>query len=91
LTILLRGRRRRGPARHINVAAALLPRQRSVPLTLTPGGGRTMTTWRAELPSMLSWMTLRLASPALPAHPAKTSILAAGGRPARISVSARNP
>jgi enterochelin esterase-like enzyme len=59
--------------------AELLPRQRSVPLTLTPGGGHTMTTWRAELPPMLSWMTLRLASPAPPATPAKTSILAADG------------
>jgi enterochelin esterase-like enzyme len=57
----------------------LLPRQRSVPLTLTPGGGHTMTTWRAELPSMLSWMTARLASPASPARPAKTPILAADG------------
>jgi enterochelin esterase-like enzyme len=41
----------------------LLPRQVSVPLELTPGGGHTMTTWRAELPSMLSWMTPRLARP----------------------------
>jgi enterochelin esterase-like enzyme len=58
--------------------AALLPRQGSVPLTLTPGGGHTMTTWRAELPSMLSWMTLRLAPPA---RPADTSTLAARHRP----------
>jgi enterochelin esterase-like enzyme len=57
--------------------AELLPRQGSVPLTLTPGGGHTMTTWRAELPAMLSWMTLRLARPA--AHQAKTPILAADG------------
>ena len=41
----------------------LLPRQVNVPLELTPGGGHTMTTWRAELPSMLSWMTPRLARP----------------------------
>jgi enterochelin esterase-like enzyme len=41
----------------------LLPRQVSVPLELTPGGGHTMTTWRAELPSMLTWMTPRLARP----------------------------
>jgi enterochelin esterase-like enzyme len=59
--------------------AELLPRQGSVPLTLTPGGGHTMTTWRAELPSMLSWMTLRLASPASPARPVKASTLAADG------------
>jgi enterochelin esterase-like enzyme len=58
--------------------AALLPRQRSVPLTLTPGGGHTMTTWRAELPSMLSWMTTHLAPPA---RPADTSTLAARHRP----------
>ncbi len=59
--------------------AELLPRQPGVPLTLTPGGGHTMTTWRAELPPMLSWMTLRLASPASPARPARTSLLAADG------------
>jgi enterochelin esterase-like enzyme len=41
----------------------LLPRQVNVPLELTSGGGHTMTTWRAELPSMLSWMTPRLARP----------------------------
>ena len=41
----------------------LRPRQVNVPLELTPGGGHTMTTWRAELPSMLTWMTPRLARP----------------------------
>jgi enterochelin esterase-like enzyme len=46
--------------------AGLLPRQASVPLTLTPDGGHTMTTWRAELPLMLSWMTPRLAQPSDP-------------------------
>ena len=35
----------------------LPPSQRDVPLTLTPGTGHTMTTWRAEIPSMLTWMT----------------------------------
>ena len=49
----------------------LLPRQPEVPLTLTPGGGHTMTTWRAELPSMLSWMTPRLARAARPLTAAK--------------------
>jgi enterochelin esterase-like enzyme len=39
----------------------LLPRQPDVPLTLTPGGGHTMTTWRAEVPSLLTWMTRALA------------------------------
>ena len=39
----------------------LRPRQPDAPLTLTPGSGHTMTTWRAQIPSMLSWMTPRLA------------------------------
>jgi enterochelin esterase-like enzyme len=33
----------------------------NVPLRLTPGGGHTMTTWRAQVPSMLTWMTRGLA------------------------------
>src|SRR5690242_12559258 len=49
----------------------LLPRQGHVPLTLTPGGGHTMTTWRAELPPLLAWMTPRLAQP-----PAGSAIMA---------------
>jgi enterochelin esterase-like enzyme len=62
--------------------ADLRPRQASVPLTLTPGGGHTMTTWRTELPPMLSWMTLHLA-PA--ASSATTSTLAASGQaPAEV-------
>ena len=39
-------------------------RQASVPLILTPGGGHDMTTWRAEVPAMLAWMTPRLAQAA---------------------------
>ncbi|MGD0377108.1 MAG: alpha/beta hydrolase-fold protein [Streptosporangiaceae bacterium] len=39
----------------------LLIRQADVPLTITPGGGHNMTTWRAEIPPMLSWMTRGLA------------------------------
>jgi len=39
----------------------LRPRQPDASLTLTPGSGHTMTTWRAQVPSMLSWMTPRLA------------------------------
>jgi enterochelin esterase-like enzyme len=35
----------------------LRPRQPDAPLTLTPGSGHTMTTWRAQIPSMLTWMT----------------------------------
>jgi enterochelin esterase-like enzyme len=36
-------------------------RQDDVPLTLTPGGGHTMTTWRAQIPLLLTWMTRSLA------------------------------
>jgi len=39
-------------------------RQASVPLILTKGGGHDMTTWRAEVPVMLAWMTPRLAQAA---------------------------
>jgi enterochelin esterase-like enzyme len=39
----------------------LRSRQPGAPLTLTPGSGHTMTTWRAQIPSMLTWMTPRLA------------------------------
>ena len=58
----------------------LQPRQPSVPLTLTAGCGHTMTTWRAEVPSMLSWMTRGLARAAhtqTAAPPRKTVTLAA--------------
>jgi enterochelin esterase-like enzyme len=44
----------------------LRPRQPGAPLTLTPGSGHTMTTWRAQVPSMLTWMTPRLARAAQP-------------------------
>jgi hypothetical protein len=39
-------------------------RQASVPLILTKDGGHDMTTWRAEVPAMLAWMTPRLAQAA---------------------------
>jgi enterochelin esterase-like enzyme len=55
-------------------------RQRNVPLILTPGTGHTMTTWRAEIPSMLSWMTpgLTRAAHRHPAvHPGRATVLAA--------------
>jgi Putative esterase len=39
----------------------LLLRQADVPLTLTAGSGHNMATWRAEVPSLLRWMTQRLA------------------------------
>jgi S-formylglutathione hydrolase FrmB len=53
----------------------LWPRQPGAPLTLTPGSGHTMTTWRAQIPSVLSWMTPRLARAAQQAamRPAKTA------------------
>jgi enterochelin esterase-like enzyme len=56
----------------------LRPRQSDAPLTLTPGSGHTMTTWRAQVPSMLSWMTPRLTQAARQpvVRPAKTAILA---------------
>jgi enterochelin esterase-like enzyme len=44
-------------------------RQQEVALTLTPGGGHTMTTWRAEIPLMLTWMTRGLARAATPSGP----------------------
>jgi enterochelin esterase-like enzyme len=44
----------------------LRPRQPGAPLTLTPGSGHTMTTWRAQVPSMLTWMTPRLTRAARP-------------------------
>ena len=40
---------------------ALRLRQGDVPLTLTAGGGHTMATWRAQVPSVLTWMTSGLA------------------------------
>ena len=62
-------------------------RQPDVPLTLTAGAGHTMTTWRAQVPSMLTWMTSRLARAAqnqTTAPPPKTATLAAGrGRQSR--------
>ena len=51
-----------------------------VPLTLTAGGGHTMTTWRAQVPSMLTWMTSGLARAAqeqAAPPPRKTITLAA--------------
>jgi enterochelin esterase-like enzyme len=58
----------------------LRSRQGHVPLILTPGDGHTMTTWRAQIPSMLTWMTSGLARAAqnqTATRPGNTSILAA--------------
>ena len=61
----------------------LRSRQGSVPLTLTPGSGHSMITWRAEVPSMLSWMTPGLGRAAGPVRPERTAptatVLAANG------------
>jgi len=52
--------------------------QPDAPLMLTPGSGHTMTTWRAQVPSMLSWMTPRLAQATRQAgvRPRRTATLA---------------
>jgi len=58
----------------------LRPRQRAVPLTLTPGGRHSMVTWRAEVPSVLTWMTrgmARAAGPRSAAPPGRASVLTA--------------
>jgi enterochelin esterase-like enzyme len=46
----------------------ILARQPGVQLIVVPGGGHTMATWRALVPSMLEWMTPLLTENAL--HPA---------------------
>jgi enterochelin esterase-like enzyme len=56
----------------------LRPWQPDAPLALAPGSGHTMTTWRAQVPSMLSWMTPRLTRAARQpvVQPVKTATLA---------------
>lgn len=56
----------------------LRPRQPDAPLTLNPGSGHTMITWRAQVPSMLRWMTPRLAQVARQSavRPAKAATVA---------------
>jgi enterochelin esterase-like enzyme len=44
----------------------LLRRQPGVPVVLAPGGGHTMFTWRALVPSLLEWITPRLTAAARP-------------------------
>jgi enterochelin esterase-like enzyme len=52
-----------GKTNHVDVANAtyfwqeLELHQANVPLIFTPGSGHTMTTWHAEVPPMLEWMT----------------------------------
>ena len=66
-------------------------RRANVPLTLTAGGGHTMTTWRAQVPSMLTWMTPGLARAAQQQEAAapskKTAILAAGSGRSQIGTA----
>jgi hypothetical protein len=58
-------------------------RQASVPLVLTKGGGHDMTTWRAEVPAMLAWMTPRLTQAA--------TAQAAAARAARAAAHSPHP
>ena len=60
----------------------LRQRQDNAPLTLTPGSGHTMTTWRAQIPPMLTWMTQGLARAAqheTAAQPRTAAVVAAKG------------
>ena len=60
----------------------LRQRQDNAPLTLTPGSGHTMTTWRAQIPPMLTWMTQGLARAAqhgTAAQPRTAAVVAANG------------
>ena len=60
----------------------LRQRQDDAPLTFTPGGGHTMTTWRAQIPPMLTWMTQGLARAAqheTAAQPRTAAVVAAKG------------
>jgi enterochelin esterase-like enzyme len=68
----------------------LLARQPGVQLQVEPGGGHTMTTWRALMPPMLEWMTPKLSAAAQ--HPVRTGLTAvvrhrgrAPGRAARTA------
>ena len=62
----------------------LVARQPGVQLRLAPGGGHTMTTWRALIPPMLEWMTPRLARAASAGVPAK-AVRQASSRHLRVS------
>ena len=71
----------------------VLARQPGVQLIVVPGGGHTMTTWRALVPSLLEWMTPLLTAKAL--HPTPVKKLGQPHAPrkhhhrARISQAAR--
>jgi enterochelin esterase-like enzyme len=51
-------------------------RQPSVTLQVVPGGGHTMSTWRALMPGLLEWMTPRLAAAAAHADAGRAADLA---------------
>jgi enterochelin esterase-like enzyme len=84
-----------GTADKLDTAAArffrqeLQLRQADVPLTLTPGGGHDMTTWRAEIPPMLAWMSRGLAQAAWAAAAAQAAQADAAAQPARSSRGGR--
>jgi enterochelin esterase-like enzyme len=59
----------------------LLARQPGVRLRTEPGGGHTMTTWRALVPPLLDWMTAPLTEAAR--HPARTGPSAPAAAPRR--------
>src|SRR5262249_20393599 len=59
----------------------LPPPQPEVPLTLTPGTGHTMTTWRAQVPAVLPGM------PPAPARAAHQQPPIRRGRPAVLAVT----
>jgi enterochelin esterase-like enzyme len=60
----------------------LRPYQPDAPLTFTPGSGHCMTTWRAEVPSLLTWMTRGLAQAARPGTAAQPATVLAAAPPA---------
>jgi enterochelin esterase-like enzyme len=62
------GRDPSGVAQARRFQRLLLARQPSVQLHVEPGGGHTMTTWRALMPPLLEWMTSALTGVAR--HPA---------------------
>jgi len=64
----------------------LLARQPGVQLHMEPGGGHTMTTWRALMPPLLEWMTPGLTEEAR--HPASTGLAAPAAATRRDRVPA---
>ena len=68
----------------------LLARQPGVQLNVVPGGGHTMATWRALVPSLLEWMTPLLTEAAqhpVPVSQVGKTNVARKDRPPRVRVS----